>query len=181
MAERPIPDYLTPGHFFDPGPFLRDLYYLLCIILGDKLVSQGAANIPQIEYLQDGFRQTEVTRILLSSASALRVLFDQHPQAFHEVAKTPCGELFDNWARDEKNTKELTLREACNKVIHATKINPDFFIPHKATNPDEKGSYMRPFLYLYGERNGVEWRAVLNLIDFVIYGSRAFLFGTGYR
>jgi hypothetical protein len=53
---------------------------------------------------------------------------------------------------------------------HATKINPDLVIPNKATNPDEKGSHVRPLLYLYGEKNGKEWRAVLNLIHFVNWG-----------
>lgn len=144
MAGHPLPDYLTPGHLFDAGPFLCDLYYLLCIIVGDELVGRLAASTPYIEYLHDGFRQTELTRILLSSASALRVLFDQHPAAFRDLPEMPCGHLFDNWAKDKKHPKKLTLREACNKIIHATKINLDLVIPNKATNPDQKGTHMRP-------------------------------------
>jgi hypothetical protein len=86
----------------------------LCIIVADELVGKLAASTPHIEYLQDGFRQTEITRILLSSAS--RVLFDQHPRAFREVTERSCGALFDNWAKVKKNPKKLTLREACNKI-----------------------------------------------------------------
>jgi hypothetical protein len=86
---------------------------------------------------------------------------------------------FRQLAKDKKHPKKLTLREACNKIIHATKINLDLVIPNKATNPDQKGTHMRHLLYLYGDKNGVEWRAVLNLIEFVNWGSNSFLYVTG--
>jgi hypothetical protein len=38
MAEVPTPHYVEPGHRFDAGPYLLDLYRLLCTELGDRLV-----------------------------------------------------------------------------------------------------------------------------------------------
>jgi hypothetical protein len=66
------------------------------------------------------------------------------------------------------------LREACNKIIHATDIKDDLVIPDKAQNPDEEGSYVRPFLYLYGTKENDGWRAQLSIVEFVRGAASAF-------
>jgi hypothetical protein len=88
--------------------------------------------------LQARYRKVETTRILVSSAVALRIMFDRYPKAFGKLPQRPCGVLYPKWPG---RTREfLSLREACNKIIHATDIKDDLVIPDKAQNPDEEGN-----------------------------------------
>ncbi len=70
--------------------------------------------------------------------------------------------------------KVLTLREACNKIIHATRIKHDVVIPDAHLNPDYYGVYLRPHLYLFGQHRGRDWRAKLSIIEFVRWGAAVF-------
>jgi hypothetical protein len=38
------------------------------------------------------------------------------------------------------------------------------------------GSYIRPFLYLYGKKDGKNWRAKPTVVDFARQGAIAFLY-----
>jgi hypothetical protein len=175
MAEEPLPDYFRAGHHFDPMPLTLDLYRLLCMVLGDQRVAAFATEHSPIQRLQY-YRKGEVLRILTSSAVALRILLDQHSKQFKSSAKSRCGDLWPKWPKQKTKPEPLTLREACNKIIHASKIHDDLVIPDRHHNPDEEGSYIRPFLYLYGTKEGTEWRAKLSIVDFVRSGAGVFLY-----
>jgi hypothetical protein len=111
---------------------------------------------------------------LISCAIGLRILFDQsHPQAkaIRVEKNSNCGTLSPNWPK--RKIEVLKLREACNKIIHATDIRFDVVIPEEAHNPDEEGAYIRLRLYLYGQKGGSDWRAVLSIVDFVKWGAVA--------
>jgi hypothetical protein len=78
-------DLLVFGPKFDAAPFALDLYRLLCMVLADKKIGALADdpdydNMSPIQDLQDSFRDGELIRILISSAVALRILFDQRPR-----------------------------------------------------------------------------------------------------
>ena len=47
-------------------------------------------------------------------------------------------------------------------------------IPDRAQNPDEEGSYIRPFVYLYGTKEKIVWRAQLSIVEFVRGAASAF-------
>ena len=74
-------DNLTQGQQFDGGPFALDLYRLLGMVLSDKrmasLGDEATHYMPPAWRLQERFRKAELLRILISSAVALRILFDQ--------------------------------------------------------------------------------------------------------
>jgi hypothetical protein len=101
----------------------------------------------------------------------LRIQFDQSRKGSTVEPKSDCGKLFPNWAGDPKKVEVLRLREACNKIIHATDIRFDVVIPDEAMNPDGIGAYTQPHLYLYGSKDRNEWRAELSLIDFARWGA----------
>jgi hypothetical protein len=82
--------------------------------------------------------------------------------------------LFPDWPQHKDHHEVLTLREACNKIIHATEINYDSVIPDRSNNPDREGVYLRPHLYLYGTKNKKGWRAKLSIVDFVKWSAAAF-------
>ena len=162
-------DVLKPGPHFDPGPFALDLYRLLCIVLADKAVAKLSVDARGggIAELQARYRKVETTRLLVSSAVALRIMFDRYPKVFGKLPQRPCGILYPKWPG--RTSELLPLREACNKIVNATDSKDDL-----ARNPNEEGSHVRPFLYLYGTREDDGWRAQLSIVEFVRGAASAF-------
>jgi len=179
MAEEVLIDNLTRGHQFDGGPFALDLYRLLAMALSDRRMSglgdETRYHQPPVWQLQDRFRKGEIIRILVSSATALRILLDQNPRLFKKTRVQQCGSLWSRWPKNKGKVELLTLREACNKLIHATDIRDDLIIPDRRNNPDEVGTYIRPFVYLYGTKDGTLWRAKLSLVHFAQHATSIFL------
>jgi hypothetical protein len=176
MAEEQL--YFTDEkqpHAIEPGAFTLDLYRLICMVAADRKVANHGLASRAITTLQETYFRSEVTRILISCAAGLRIQFDQRADGPSIKQKSDCGKLFPNWATDKKNAEVLSLREACNKIIHATDIRFDVVVPDADRNPDEEGAYHRPYLYLYGSKGRSDWRAVLSLIDFAKWGTAAFL------
>lgn len=175
MAEEKL--YFTrekQPHAIEPGAFVLDLYRLTCMVSASRDVAKRGLEAPALAMMQGGFFKSEVTRILISCAAGLRIQFDQHPQRTPIEQRSDCGKLFPNWATDPKQVEVLTLREACNKIIHATDIRFDVVVPNAAVNPDEEGAYYRPHLYLYGSKSRNDWRAELSLFDFARWGAAGF-------
>jgi len=177
MAEEKLPYFLTRlGHVFDPAPFAVDLYRLVCFVLGDKPVAKLGPSYYHLTRLKEGYARPEVTRILIATAVARRIKFDRmNPRELKELKEdNNCGKLYPNWPMQKRKTEPLTLREACNKIVHAEEIRFDIVIPDAKHNPDEAGVYLsRPYIYLYGTKDRVPWRAVLFIIDFA-EGAAAF-------
>jgi hypothetical protein len=167
MVEEARPDYIRPGLHFDPGPLGLDLYRLLCLYLADRRVMSIALGNSLIRTLHDTQIDLEVLRILISSAVTLRIAFDQYSGSVLDpkLKNRTCGLLWPNWPKRKKES--LTIREACNKIIHARKIQRDIANPDPYGNPDNPDAYILPSVYLYGEKNGQDWRAKLLIVDFV--------------
>jgi hypothetical protein len=175
MAEKPPPRWMRPGVHLDPTPFTLDLYRLLCMVLADqRVVNLDTGHFSdEISELRGDHFSGEFLRILISSAVALRIAFDQYPQL--EELKTDCGKLYPNWPKEKRKRVVLTLRDACNKIIHADKVHHDIVDPHPGRNPDQEGAYLGPYLYLYGKKKKQDWRAELSIINFVKWGAVVFL------
>jgi hypothetical protein len=159
-----VPDFVKPGHRFDTGPFLLDLYRLFGIVYGDRQLTRMEEEQHSIASLRGAYLYSELIRILTSTAVVLRILFDQHPELFAEVSQRPCGKLQSD--RSQTQIEDLMLREACNKIIHATKVHYDEQDPDPGYSPDQIGMYILAYVHLYGERNGLEWKADLSIINF---------------
>ena len=61
------------------------------------------------------------------------------------------------------------IREACNKIVHAKDINRDVANPN-ASGMIHNDPYVGPYVYLYGDKDGQEWKAKLSIVDFVKRG-----------
>jgi hypothetical protein len=166
MAEE-VPEYdlVKPGHRFDTGPLLLDLYRLLTMMFGGKQLAEMEEGSIAIQTLRGQYVFSETIRILTSTSIALRILFGQHEELLGEVSKRPCGRLFSDWPKREPE-EDLTVREACNKIIHANKVHYNMVDPDPGYNPDQIGVYLRPYLHLYGTKSGHDWKADLSIIDF---------------
>jgi hypothetical protein len=150
-----------------------DLYRLFGIVLGDRqLAEMERTKYSAIESLRGEYVYSELIRILTSTAIALRILFDQHPKLYTKVSQRPCGELFKDWPKSHH--VDLTLREACNKIINATKVHYDEVDPDPSYNPDQIGVYLRPYVHLYGKKDPRDWKAVLSIIDFARFATTVF-------
>lgn len=170
MAEYPRPINIRAGHLFVPEPVRRDLWVLLLIFLSDKTYAETAEE----EFYADGYAQpllglsafseAEVSRILFSSAIALRVL-DDRDGVLGRLGN--CGELQRDLTSDRVD--QLQLREACNKVVHAEQVN--FDVERLDGGPIEQlgmsPSYIRPTIYLYAAHRQVRWRCVLDVVAYV--------------
>jgi hypothetical protein len=106
-------------------------------------------------YLQQ-YEEDEITRILLATAITARIIDDRDDRL--RMNANNCGELTSDLQRPNE-VVPLTLREACNKIIHAKKIRGDLSqVDHK--------QFANPIMYFYGELNGQEWKAKLNVIEY---------------
>jgi hypothetical protein len=136
---------------------ILELHRLVCIFLASRQFAdlrEGATSLLDTwDCLQES-EEDEITRILLSVAITARVIDDLADGVFDFVA-LDCGVL-----EQGKSVSGLSLREACNKIIHATKIR--FDVDCNAAGQE----YVNPFIYLYGEKGGVPWRATLHVLEF---------------
>lgn len=172
MAEFERPDYLHRGHLFNPAPIRRDLWLLLLIFLAD----QRYAELTEDEFYEDGYAQPllglnsefsedETTRILLSSAIALRAIDDRDGGVLGRLR--PCGELQPDVTVESVET--LNMREACNKIVHTEMMHFDIErldggpIADRTMAPN----FVQPTLYLYGTHRQARWRVVLDVIAYV--------------
>lgn len=160
MAEYQPPQEIREGHFPRTETALLELYRLVAIFLASKNFATlrttplGVGHDPVYE-LQER-EEEEITRILLVLAITARVI-DDREGGVCELVRTNCGKLQKNASMQ---TEDLTLRDACNKIIHAKKVRLDL-------EEDELGrSYLNPYIYIYGEQGGVEWRATIDVILF---------------
>jgi hypothetical protein len=169
-------DFFVPklGHMVEQSAFTLDLYRLVCMVLADRKVASLSTESRAFAELQGAYLRTEVVRILISCAAGLRIVFDQHPRQKSVDERTDCGKLYRDWTAKKSMVEVLTLREGCNKIIHATEFRFDEVIPDAARNPDRESVYLKPYVYLYGTQNKLNWRAKLALIDFAHWATRIF-------
>lgn len=101
---------------------------------------------------------------MLQSAIAIRLLDDEDEAELEERDPFICGLL-----NEKDQEKALTLREACNKIIHANQIN---FDKKFRSEPTEEGAYYLPVAHLYGKKFNKSWKATIDLREFVNAGAR---------
>ena len=102
-----------------------------------------------------------ITRLLLSTATSLRVLDDRANGELNEHA-LQVGILFKDGLAPVETGVRLTLREACNKVIHARDVEL------KRTKLSDFCAYLSPDVTLIGrDQRAKLWHATLNVIEYV--------------
>jgi hypothetical protein len=170
MPEFEQPEWMrkaAPGGMLNTSVIRQELFFLATIFLASKPVSQFADRVPgegkHMVELWNELAEHEITLRLASTASFLRARDDlwitEAPD--HELRKAPCGTLRRDMESD--NVVDLTMREACNKIIHASRYNFD-------VNGDDPYQYLEPIVYLYGTYGGKNWRAEVDVLRYVETG-----------
>src|SRR5262245_1764411 len=74
VAEEPNP----PGYHLDTGPYMLELYRLLCMVVADQRIAKIGCGVDSaISRLRDEYVYNELKRTLISSAIALRICLDE--------------------------------------------------------------------------------------------------------
>lgn len=148
------------GHFPNTESTVVELHRILSIFLASKRLAELCTLYPgegfdPIYKIQE-VETDEITRILLSLAITARIIDDREERVF-ELIGTDCGTLQKDL--NAASVDVLDIREACNKIIHATKVRFDV---------EELGvqRYLNPTIYLYGSQQGKNWRAQIDVIKF---------------
>lgn len=143
----------------DTPTLRKDLYLVMSLLLADREI----ANAPGMTRWTQVFYDSEVRRLMLWVATAMRNLLDHKKGAFNRAR---CGEY---WADISSRKKEpLTFRRACNAVIHAKEILPYEapWSPHGGSETNIKRIYADR-MTIRSVNRGRNTRAHLDIIRFV--------------
>jgi hypothetical protein len=152
------------GHHPNISNVLLDIYRLLTIFMASKGIAELEMPLPHLyaeDPLQrfDEFESDEMTRILLTVAITIRVIDDRESKSFDFLALN-CGCLTPNTG-DAMRVSDLTVREACNKVLHASKIEFE-----RTTLPNGR-CFLQPRIHLFGtDYRRQTWQANLDIVLF---------------
>lgn len=138
-----------------------DLHQLLCIFEASESIHRKIQDEPNYAKKHLVFEKLEndaITRLLLSTAITLRILDDREKYKLN-MFSTYCGYL-----QVDSESIGLTLREACNKIVHALYIE----MARNTVVPDIM--YLFPEIYLSGEKNKKKWLATINIYEYVREG-----------
>jgi hypothetical protein len=151
---------------------LRDLYRLLTVVMADAAIAHECDAGDPLVGLRKDFMYDELLHLLVSTAVMNR-LHEEHKRAADPAlpdAGHLCGRLIPDFLEDPERVLDLSLREACNKIMHAGDIT------HEADDyADRSGLIVLPnTLILRGKYNGRHWRTYLWLLDYIRASAKNF-------
>lgn len=142
------------GYVVDYKYIYKDLFYLLSIFLADERISKEIKG-PDDPLLKILSTEEDITSILIRSAAIARIIINQKKIKINEK-NSVVGNL-------EQHGKigVLSLREACNKIIHADNVLFEVV-------EIKKGLFARePGIMLVGKKNGEKWEAEIDILEFI--------------
>lgn len=149
-SDKPIIDMTT---------LRRDLYFVMCLLLADKEV----AKIEKVVDWSSVFYESEVCRLMLWIATAVRGLLELKGKN-DGIKDSVCGEYWPDFPNPE-DLRPLTIRQACNSVIHSTTILT-YKIPKRESNRTVTQVYKNR-LTIKSTHRGKPTHAELDIIKFV--------------
>lgn len=108
------------------------------------------------DYFASNFEKVEIEHTLLNIATLFRTADTNaiNGRTFYDRWNPVVGEL----VVDSKDNYQMTLREACNKIIHSKEIKYEI-----QEGEYEWNRFLQPTIYLYGEHNKIGWRAIIDI------------------
>jgi hypothetical protein len=156
------------GFFFDLNSFRLDLYRLITCFYSSVTFAERGEDLDYdpVRDLQGEFEEFEITRLLVNIAAITRVM-DERGNCLSERFGLECGVLIEDLTEPEEIIL-LNLREACNKIIHAEKLNWDVEqLKNEGNLPYPTSHFITPCIYLYGSKRKKKWKATLDIAKFV--------------
>lgn len=118
--------------------------------------------------LRTRFQESQIGQALLGVAVAIRNAMDQNPSRANywlDGIEASVGTLYPSEKSSEQVT--LTIREACNKVIHCISINF-----HYVSDEPRRGLALEPQVHLYGTHGSKDWKATIDIDRFIQVASQ---------
>ena len=144
----------------------RDIYRLFTHFHGSEALADLSNTDTGIYYaeLQHRFEELEIQDLLLRLTVRIRILEDAYRETWQETWSKPVGRLFNDSTSAEHSP--LSVREACNKVIHARYVN---FCRTGVAEENEVIFPLLPTVVLYGTRirSPVFWKCELQINEFL--------------
>ena len=153
-------------YLFDEQEISKELVILLAIFNASKENHASLDpiannnNLLPIFYTEWGIIQEN----LIVSAIKLRIIDDQ----FNKHNKKPSfpKDIVGKLKEGTNQSKDLTFREACNKIVHAIKFSPKT-LPN---NKPARGQYYLPKINLEGTKDKTKWKVELDINKYVCDG-----------
>jgi hypothetical protein len=150
-----------------PGQVLRlDLYRLVCYFKTSEYLSNlsDGGDFCPWQGLRDDFQDSEIMRILLQTAVAVRFIGLGHAdemRAQKDWLEGSVGKLYKSIG--DFTFLPLPLREACNKIIHAKNIVLD-----SNGSGNLYTRFLKPTIFCYDDfERKQSWKAEIDLLHFV--------------
>lgn len=148
-----------------------DLHQLLCVFNASESIHRKIQEEPNYKKKHLVFEHLEndaITKLLLSTAITLRILDDREGGSL-EMFSVYCG-LLQEESKSLPESKGLTIRMACNKIVHASEIE----MARNSVTAEVR--YLFPEIYLFGaDQHKKKWHATINIYEYVREG----MFGIG--
>jgi hypothetical protein len=151
------------GHRPSVRQLRNDLHLLLRLLLaGEALAHFAASDLHRASAVFDHseWEFETISTLLVSSAAILRVIDDGSDRKLARFS-TYVGNLQTQVVDDEPLVQGLTLREACNKTIHASEVEFD-----RVTHASGL-TFLRPIADMRGTHKKTTWVATIDIIAFV--------------
>lgn len=164
MAEHEVHWPYKSAYNFEVEEIRLEMYRLLNQFLAEEKLSSlmkiDACLFHAVDIVGHLFT-AECQRILIQAAVVARVKDDNEEKSRLKLGafETNCGTLIEDLRKPEKIVP-LNLRGACNKIIHALKFHHDI-------EKIEGREVINPTVYLYGSRGNKEWKATIEVVDFI--------------
>jgi hypothetical protein len=140
-----------------------ELYRLVTAVLASPALAESARNEAggrRLESLRM-MEFAEISRILVSVAAMVRNGLEAAPRTSIELQR-PVGTLIRDLTRPTH--ERLTFQESCNKILHATFVDPET----TEVEGEDIARVLQPRVNLFGAWRKQEWKAVLDIRQFVI-------------
>ena len=167
MPENDLGGHILP---FSEELVRRKLYRLTCAFLAsEKMLSlQDDSDFDPIASIRSDFEREECTNGLIDCAIYLRIISDRSVELYGVRSPSfdmPVGVLEQTVGG---STVSLTLREACNKIVHSVRLHLD---ESNIDRPDQ--SHLIPVVHVYGKQRGADWKATIDIAEYVKAGVRS--------
>jgi len=140
-----------------------EIYRLLCLVQASPSLERNKSRF-HLE-LRTEHQESEVGRLLIFIAAAIRNMIDQNPSRadywLRGIGSDVVGVLTPDLSQS-KGKEELHFREGCHKIIHCDSINFDY----RSKKP-RRGDALNPKIHLYGTFRRKNWKATLDVYRFI--------------
>lgn len=149
----------------DPSVVARDLYLLLAIFGASReICSRRNGEDDEASVFGRSIRAyelPEVGRLLVSLAAVCRNDWDYRSSSIDETLKR-CGESpkVGVLVKDlsHPSSASLLIRDSWHKILHCHTMNFE-----RSAGPSIYSGHLEPHVHLYGEYNGKDWKASLDI------------------